>query len=164
MVQGRRDGEREPTSVTYWPLQAGDHERQLAAARSQTFSTPTALWAADGNGTDAMGVRQGQTVDAEIGAVPRGGTPRVRRRRIRLRCLDRPRDADRVIVFSSVGTPTRYLISCGKLPATEHVRRSRVSRAGHGRAVRPGHTGLPPLLVSGGSGNCSLTCPPTKSG
>ncbi len=105
------------------------------------------VWAADGDGTEAVGARRAHRVDGGTGAVPRGGTQVFVGVDFECAAWVGRADAERVIVFCQSAAPTRYLdqlraIALDGARPVELVFASQAMARRFGR----GHAVLPPPL------------------
>jgi len=139
----------EPTSVhLIGRVHAGDHDDTWLLRRLAAILDPECtIWAADADGTDEFGARHEKRVDAEIGAIPRGGTHVFVG--VEFDCaawIDRS-NADRVIVFCQSAAPTRYLDQLRAI-AGDGARPIDLVFPSQAMAERfgGGHTVLPPPL------------------
>lgn len=142
----------EPASVhLIGRVHAGDHDDSWLLRRLADILAPDCtVWAADGNGTDGIGAHEAKRVDADIGAVPRGGTHVFVG--VEFDCaawIDRA-NADRVVVFCQSTAPTRYLDQLREI-ARDGARPVDLVFPSQAMAERfgRGHTVLPPPLDLG---------------
>lgn len=153
----RRDGTGLAQAATAEPAfvhligraHAGDHDdgwllRRLADILDLDRRT---IWAADGGGADAMGVRHVQRVEGEAGTIPRGGTHVFVGVEFECAAWIARSNAERVIVFCQSAAPTRYLDQLRAI-ARDGVRPLDLVFPSQAMAERfgRGHTVLPPPL------------------